>query len=218
MIDLSNVKGAIFDIDGTVLDSMWKWQSMESEYLVQLGVKSGGALKKKALSMSQREVSEYLQSELGVNKSIQTLTDEQNALMEPFYFKEVQAKPGAVSLLKTLHLRSIKMCVATATEKYLVAPALVRLDLSKYFGKIFTCGDEQTTKTLPDIFIRAAQFLGTDIDKTIVFEDALHAIKSAKAAGFIVAAVYDASMADYQEQIRRLADYYFMSWEDVKWM
>ena len=211
MINLENIKGAIFDLDGTLLDSMWKWQTMEAEYLKKFGIEPKPNIADILMPLNQQEVSEYLKSKYGIDKTIEVMSKEQNALMEEFYFNDAGLKSGVVSLLEMLHLKGIKMCVATATERYLVEPTLVRLNISKYFGKTFTCPDEKTTKTKPDIYIRAAQSLGTNIGQTIVFEDAFHAIKTAKAAGFIVAAVYDKSAEKHKEEIKQLADYYIES-------
>ena len=215
MINFDSIDGAIFDVDGTILESMGAWLKMEREYLVQLGMNMTPDLAGKFMVMSRQEISEYLRAEHGIDKPEQVIIDEQNALMEDFYFNEAELKPGVIPLLEGLRLRGIKMCVATATEKYLVDPTLERLNIAQYFGKTFTCGDEQTTKTKPDIYIRAAEFLGTDINRTIVFEDAFHAIKTATAAGFIVAGVYDETAAIHKDDIKQLVDYYLESLENI---
>jgi len=106
----------------------------------------------------------------------------------------------------------VKMCVATATERRLVEPAIERLGLKDYFKRIFTCTEENTSKKYPDIYIKAVEYLGTEIGETLVVEDALYAMKTAKKAGFIVAGVYDKVSDDEQEEIKTTCDYY---WEHL---
>jgi len=215
MINFDGIKGAIFDVDGTMLDSMWMLEIIEADYLKGFGFTP--SLKEVELMnvLSLRELAEYFRSEYGIAKTVQEIIDERNALTEEFYFEKAALKRGVIELLEKLRERDVKMCVATATDKYLVEASLKRLDILKYFGKIFTCGDEKTSKSSPDIFIRAAGFLGTKISETIVFEDAVHAIKSAKSAGFPVVAVYDKSADLNNEEIRQLADYYLDSMEEI---
>lgn len=215
MIDFSKIKGAIFDVDGTLLDSMWKWQSIEAEYIKMHGRMPKSDFAAAAHILSQLELAAYLRTEYSINKAVDEIDREKNKMMESFYFEEAQMKSGVAVVLEKLHDLGISMCVATATDKYLVENALKRLDISKYFGKIFTCGEEQTSKTNPDIFIRAVEFLGTDISETVVFEDAPHAIESAKSAGFPIVALYDKSLEDQQAHIKSMADVYCIAMDEI---
>jgi len=108
------------------------------------------------------------------------------------------------------------MCIATATERELIGPAVERLNLDKYMEAVFTCEEVGISKSSPDIFIQAAEYMKTDIHKTLVVEDALYAIKSAKKAGFIVAGLYDKSSEDCKEEIKSLSDYYWMDFKEMK--
>ena len=185
---MTGIKGAIFDADGTLFDSMWMWHKLESE---------------------------FFQAEYRINKTEAEVVDWINAMMGKFYTNEVILKQGVLPVLDAFLSRGIKMCVATATGKSLINIALQRTGILKYFGKVFTCGDEKTNKNHPDIYIRAAAFLGTDIEETLVIEDAPHAIRSAKSAGFPVAGVYDRSAETYQDEIKMLCDYYFISIDEI---
>ena len=215
MIKIDEFTGAIFDVDGTMLDSMWKWDEAEASFLSSFGVRPSDEEVELLHTYSLIEVAGYFQSKYGVKKSISEITDEKNEMMDKFYFEEVELKPGVTDVLEKLRGFGIKMCVATATDKYLIEAGLKRLGILEYFGKIFTCGEENTTKTRPDIYIRAAEFLGTEINKTLVFEDAVHAVKSAKEAGFPIVAVYDKSADAHQKYIKDAADYYYASMEEI---
>ena len=213
-LDLSQFEGAIFDVDGTLLDSMCQWQNVEANYILSLGKTPRADFKDVLRGQSQAETAIYFKEHYGVDKTDQEITDEKNNMMEKFYLGEVTLRNGVVELLELLKAHGIKMCVATASASHLVDAGMGRLGILKYFSRTFSCCDEDTTKSKPDIFIKAAEFLGTEIRKTIVFEDALHAVKSAKAAGFTVVAVYDDSMADLQPEINQLADYHYDCWSD----
>jgi len=106
------------------------------------------------------------------------------------------------------------MCVATATDRRLIEPALKRCGIYDYFERIFTCGEEKTSKSEPEIYFRAAKHMEVDISKTIVVEDAFYAVKTAKDAGFVVVGVYDHAEDDQQHEIKSLSDYYYTTLED----
>ena len=203
-----NYKGVIFDCDGILLDSMQMWMKADANFLIGIGLKPRPDLTEAIRPLSSLEAAEYLRIGYGIPKSTEQINDERNRTLEEYYFHETTLKAGIVPYLEELRKRGAKMCVATATDRRLVETALERCGILDYFVRIFTCGEEKTSKSSPDIYIRAAAFLGTEISETLVVEDALHAIKSAKKAGFPVAAVYDLSEDDHQEEIKGLCDYY----------
>jgi len=212
---MTDIKGVIFDLDGTLLDSMQMWRNVEENYLRSLGVTPPPDLSLIVRSLSSVEEAEYFRADLGVSLSVEEIVDGRNRMIEDFYFYEARLKEGVVPVLEALSKRGIKMCVATATERDLVEPAMLRCGIMKYFERIFTCDEEETSKTNPEIFYRAATFLGTEVSGTLVVEDALYAMKSAKKAGFQVAGVYDLSADDQQEEIKELCDYYWDTLNDM---
>jgi HAD superfamily hydrolase (TIGR01509 family) len=127
------------------------------------------------------------------------------------YEENTPLKDGALETLILLKERGIKMCAATASERIMVEPTLKRLGVLGFFERLFTCTEENTSKTLPDIYITSAEFLGTEIAETLVFEDALYAIKSAKRGGFPVVGLYDFTSDADQPEIIKLSDYYYTS-------
>ena len=207
-IKLTDYKAAIFDLDGTLLDSMPIWESVAADYLKTRGVRPKPNLEEELITLGWHEIPKYFQTEYGLCETAEAIQCGMYELLEAFYFYKATLKTGVVTLLNTLRENGVKMCVATATDRWLVEPALKRCGILGYFARLFTCGEEETSKSRPDIFIRAAAFLGAPIPSTLVFEDALYAIKSAKSAGFPVAAVYDRSAHDKQEIIKEISDYY----------
>ena len=201
------IRGAIFDVDGTLLDSMFIWDTIGEAYLRSIGYQPKENLNETFKNMSLHQAARYYQTEYGVTQSIGEIMDGVNAMLERYYRFEVPLKPGAAELLERLRQNGVKLCIATATDRHLVEAALDRCGVLSCFGEIFTCNEVGHGKDEPDIFEEALRFLGTEKAETVVFDDALYAVRTAKEAGFPVAAVYD-SHEKAQDQIRMLADVY----------
>lgn len=201
------IHGAIFDVDGTLLDSMSIWDTIGENYLRSIGYKPREDLNEALKKMSLYQAACYYRSEYGVTLSIAEIMDGVNAMLERYYQWEVPLKAGAAGLLERLRQAGVKLCIATATDRCLVDAALSRLGVRSYFEKIFTCSEAGHGKDEPYIFDAALRFLGTEKSETLVFDDALYAIQTAQNAGFPVAAVYDAHELE-QEKIHCLADFY----------
>ncbi len=213
MIDF---KAAIFDMDGTLLDSMTIWETAAIKYLERRGITPETDIFKAVRSMSLQQVCEYFCAAYGLTLSQEEIADGINGMVEDFYFHRAPLKAGVPEALRLLRARGVKMCVATATDRYLAEAALRRTGIDRYFGRIFTCTEVGAGKDSPEIFLRALDFLGTRPDETVVFEDALYAVVTAKKAGLTVVALYDASSDDHQEHIRLLADCWYPSF--VEWV
>ncbi len=201
------IRGAIFDVDGTLLDSMSVWDSIGADYLRSIGREPMENLNETFQTMSLRQAARYCQSEYGVTLHVSEIMVGINAMLEQYYRSEAPLKPGAAELLELLLRNGVKLCIATATDRYLVEAALERCGVLSHFSEIFTCNEVGHGKDESHIFETALRFLGTQKSETIVFEDALHAIRTAKKASFPVAAVRD-SHEKAQNQIRALADVY----------
>jgi thiamine-phosphate pyrophosphorylase len=198
-------KGFIFDLDGTLLDSMAAWDNVGEEYLTQKGVKDipqniRELLKPKSLW----EAAEYFIENMNLNLPPEQIVDEINLLIEEKYKFHFNAKDGVLDFLEAN--KHIKMCIATATDKPLVEHALKRLEIDHYFDFIITSTEVGNSKQSPDIFINAAEKLGLAVDEVVVFEDALHAIVTAKSAGFYTVGVYETAFENESEEIRLMAD------------
>jgi HAD superfamily hydrolase (TIGR01509 family) len=201
------IRGAVFDVDGTLLNSLSVWDTIGEDYLRSLGHEPGENLKEALKNMSLYQAACYYQREYGVTLSTDEIMNGVNAMLEGFYRHEASLKPGAGKLLERLREGGVKLCIATAADQYLVEAALKRCGVLSCFGKIFTCNEVGHGKDEPHIFEAALGFLGTEKSETLVFEDALYAIRTAKTAGFPVAAVRD-SHEKAQEEVCALADIY----------
>lgn len=200
------LKGAIFDADGTLLDSMPIWHELGERYLKGRGIRAGAGLSEILYPMSLEEGSRYLKGAYGLSDSIEGITADMLELIRSFYLNEVTLKPGVAELLCALKARNIPMIVATSNDKALLHAAFSRLHIDDCFEDILTCSELNTNKREPMIYLEAAQRIGTLPKETAVFEDVLHGIEAAKMAGFITVAVEDDSNRTQAESLRRTAD------------
>ena len=207
-----NIKGAIFDMDGTLTDSMRVWRNLGELYLESKGIVPEPGLKEKIWSMTMLDGAEYMKQRYGLQGNPEQIVKEVYQLIEDFYRTEVQEKPGVRRVLEELQQAGIPMCVASATDTYLVEYALEHTGLRSYFQKIYCSREVGEGKTTDKIYQVARERLGTSVEETWIFEDALYAARTAKKAGFPLVAIYDAT-EDGHEEMKEIADIYLNSYE-----
>ncbi|MCL2126202.1 MAG: HAD family hydrolase [Oscillospiraceae bacterium] len=217
-LNIASYRGAILDVDGTMLDSMLIWNNVASEYLKSRNRTPRPSLNEELRKLGGHEIPRFFQKEYDIVEPAETILSSLNQLLENYYFYVAPLKPGVTRALDILKNSGLSMSIATATDRRLIEPALERCGVFDYFGRIFTCPEELTSKRSPDIYIRAADFMCSSIDETLVFEDALYAIVSAKRAGFTVVAVYDEDADDQKDEIMSYCDYYLHTWDDIESM
>lgn len=208
------LKGAIFDFDGTLFDSMFVWETAGEAYLASLGIKPKESLQSSLKSMSLTQSAVYIAEKYNLKLDIRDIMDGINKTVENFYFHKVQPKQGVIEFLELLKIMNVKMCIATATDRYQIEAALKRCNMDKCFSEIFTCTEVGFGKDEPIIFQKAMEHLDTPKDGTVIFEDAYHAVNTAKANGFLTVAVYDSSERR-QSEIRALTDLYLEDFTQV---
>ena len=208
------IKGAIFDIDGVLLDSMGIWDDLGARYLRSLDKIPEEGLNKILFSMSMEQGAEYLNEHYGLNKSVKETVDGIGRMLEDYYFYEVLLKPGAKEVLEFLKSKSINMAAATSSPRTHIEKALSRNGLLGYIDKIYTTGEVGVSKHSPDIYNLAADFLKTKSEETLVFEDSLYALKTAKEAGFVTVGVFDEKGESNQAELENQADLYLKKLDD----
>lgn len=199
------IKGAIFDLDGTLFDSMFIWDTAGEDYLRTLGVKPRENLQRVLKSFSLLQSATYIREKYVISLTVEEIMDGINRTVEDFYFHTVQPKEGVIPFLEQMKAQEIKTCIATATDRYQAEAALKRCKMESFFSEIFTCTDVGHGKDEPIIFQKAMDYLGTTKANTVVFEDAYHAAKTAKADGFITVAVFDPHEVK-QKELRSVSD------------
>ena len=207
------IKGAIFDLDGTLLDSMFIWDTIGEDYLRSLGKEPRENLKEAFMTLTLEEAAEYYRAHYGVTLSVKKIVDGVNAMVEEAYRTKVTLKPGIAEYLSWLKDNGVKMCVATVTDRYLAEETLARLGILHFFSEIFTCAEVGFGKDKPIIYQKAQEHLGTAQDDTFVFEDVLFALNTAKADGYPTVGVYD-KHENTQDKIKILANDYVRDFTD----
>ena len=207
------IKGAIFDFDGTLLDSMFIWDTIGEDYLRSLGKEPHEDLKETFMTLTLEEAAEYYREHYGVTLSVKEIVDGVNSMVEQTYRTRVTLKPGIAEYLAWLKENGVRMCVATVTDRYLVEETLERLGVRDYFSKIFTCAEVGFGKDKPIIYQKALGHLETEKSDTYVFEDMLFALNTAKTDGFPTVGVYDRHEV-HQDELKELADYYIFDFTD----
>lgn len=202
------IKGIIFDVDGTLLDSMHIWSELGKRYLAAVGIEAKPGLAKILFPMSLDESSEYLKKEYNLPDSVEQITEDTIKILEDFYRYEAKPKEGVLAFLKQMQDKHIPMAIATSGDRRILNTSLERLGISDCFTAILTCSDLKTNKRVPTIYLRAAELLGTMPEETAVFEDVLHAIKAAESAGFITYAIEDEASIRDRDKIKEAADFY----------
>lgn len=203
---LRDISAAIFDIDGTLLDSSPMWRDLGERFLQSRGITPQPGLSDILAPMTIEESCRYLPENYPLNDTPDGVRAALLEMISDLYRRECPLRPGAAQLLNTLHSRGITLLLATAGDKRLSQAALERLGVFRLFSGIFTC-DEFGSKSRPDIFLAAAYAAVFPPEECAVFEDSLTAVLTAKSAGFLTAAVCDISEPQ-QETLRSTADYY----------
>ena len=213
--------GAIFDLDGTLTDSMYIWNEAPKKLVRRFGGRPPENLAQAIKEMGRREASEYMIRTFHLRCTPEQVMEGVNDLVTAEYRDRVPMKPGADVLLRRLGELGVPCAIATASEAFQARDAMVRLGLWDYF-QFAVSSMEYGPKTQPGIYLEAARRLGCAPERTLVFEDALHAARTANQAGFLTAGVYDPSAESDQVELKALCRWYlprlddeaFLAWLD----
>lgn len=208
------IDGVIFDVDGTLLDTMPVWHDAGARFLATLGIQAEPGLGDLLFEETVETGAQYLIDHYGLTMSIPEIARGIDEQVEQFYFREADFKPGARELLQQMYDAGIHLTVATSTHRRCIEAAFDRLGIRGLFEGIFTCSEVGATKNNPAIFYAAEDCMQTQPEYTWVFEDGLYAIRTAEAAGFRTVGVYDPVSEKDREEIIRTADFYYESLAD----
>ena len=210
-----NFKGAIFDLDGTLLDSMGVWAKIDEEFLSARGFEVPEDYQEKAGHLGLRGTAEYTIERFGFSDTPEELMDLWNRMAIKEYTYNIQLKPGAKAYLQKLRDAGVELAVATASPLSYVMPALERCGIKDWFRCIVSVDEVSRGKGFPDVYLLAAERLGLSAKDCAVFEDILLGIKGAQAGGFRAIGVAEEASKKYWEEMKALADGWVEDFRDL---
>jgi len=208
------MKSYIFDLDGTLFESMDVWRHVDIAFFGKRGLTHGSDYVDDILAMHFEGAAAYTINRFNLSETVEEIMAEWLTLAAEAY-KKVQLKPHAKEYLLSLKAKGHKLAIATSLATPLIEPTLKRLEIYDIFETICTAHDVGCGKSKPDVFILAAKKLNTPPEECILFDDILAAVKSAKSIGMTVCAVYDKASHKDWDAICALADYNIVDFSNL---
>ncbi len=213
-----DIKAAIFDMDGTLIDSLMLWdilsERMAEVYPDKVGTVISDEDNKAIRVIPLRDGMQLLHDHYGIAESGEELFRLATETFADFYANRVRLKSGVREFLDHLQSRGVRMCIASATDPDLIESAMDHCGIRHYFDKVFSCGVLGKGKDTPDIYLMAREYLGADTQQTWVFEDAFVAIQTATGIGMQTVGIYD-KYNPYQDKIKAMATHYIEAGETL---
>ena len=198
----------LFDFDGTLVDSMPTFVSAMLRILDENGITYDDSVIKTITPLGVAGTAEYYVNTLGVKKSKEEVMHLMKEYMKDAYFNTIPPKKNVIKTLKALKEMGASLNVLTASPHITLDACLKRLDMWDLFDNVWSCDDFCTSKADPEIYVKAAERMGTTVDKVLFLDDNINADKTAKSVGCMVCGVYDDSSKDVVDQMKKATDYY----------
>ena len=205
---MQNIDAVIFDMDGSLVDSMWMWRAIDVEYLGSFGIPLPEDLQSRIEGMSFAETAMYFKEHFPIPDTTEDIMDTWNRMAWDKYLHEVPLKMGITEFLRSCRERGILLGIATSNSRELVENVAKVHNLRDYFTSIITGSEVKRGKPAPEIYLAVARELGTAPSRCLVFEDIVAGIIAGKNAGMRVCAVEDEYSSHDRERKKKLADYY----------
>ena len=212
---LKNMDAVIFDLDGTLVDSMWMWHQIDVEYLAKYGLTVPEGLQGEIEGFSFSETAVYFKERFQIPESPEEIKRTWNEMAWDKYMHEVPLKPGAAEFLKRCKERGILLGIATSNSRELVENVAAVHGFRDYFSCIMTSCDVGKGKPAPDIYLAVAGQLHVKPERCLVFEDIIPGIQAGKNAGMKVCAVEDAYSLPQAEEKKAAADFYIRDYSEL---
>ena len=202
----NNITAVIFDMDGTLIDSLGVWADSDRIFAEELGLSYDAKISAAMKKMHYVSACEYLKEYYALDMSAEEIGARIMEIVREKYLHEIPLKPYVLDVMRDLRSRGVKMCVATSIDKSLAEGALKNLGIYDMLEFVITSDEVGVGKESPLIFTRAAEMMCAAPQNTAVFEDSVHAAESAAAAGFFTVGIYDGKYNNEFEEMKRTAD------------
>lgn len=212
---LEHTKAVIFDLDGTLVDSMWMWDNIDKEFLESRGIPHPANLCHEINGFSFTETAQYFIKRFELPETVEELKAIWNGMARENYEKRVPLKPGAIELMTALKKKGIPMGIATSNSPELAQVVYEKFHLERFIDCLLTSCQVAHGKPYPDVYLEVAKRMGVKPEDCLVFEDASMGIQAGKRAGMRVCGMYDEPSAALQDEIRSMADYYCRDFFEV---
>ncbi|MBQ7775090.1 MAG: HAD family phosphatase [Lachnospiraceae bacterium] len=216
---LKDIKAVIFDMDGSLVDSMWIWKDIDIEYMQKYGYEMTdekvAEIQSAIEGMSFAETAVWVSEHFDIPRTCEEMMDDWNQMAWDKYEKEVFLKPGVDNFLMKCIDRGIRLGIASSNSRELIENVIRARKLEGVFQVIKTGSDGLRGKPAPDVYLAAAKELGVEPEHCLVFEDVVAGIRAGKSAGMCVCAVEDDYSAHQWEEKKRLADYYIEDYYEI---
>lgn len=212
---LKNIEGAVFDLDGTLLDSSWVWEKVDEKFLGDRGFQVPDDYVDEISPLGAERAAVYTIERFGLNEDKDDIVRKWIEMAKKEYATEVVCKPYAKEFLEELHKLNIKMAVATSSDRELFMKTLEREGILKYFQKIVTVDEVERGKGYPDIYEEAARRIKVNPHKCLVFEDILAGVTGASLGEFNVVAVFDEKSKHNWEKIKSISKYSINDYKEL---
>jgi len=215
VISLKSIQGAIFDLDGTLIDSMAIWEKIDYDFLSKRNLKVPSDLKNKIETLTFEEGANFFKKNFELKESPEEILKEWHDMVVKEYSHNIKLKNNVKDFLIKLKNKGVKLAVATSNTSELTKLVLEKNKILNLFDSITTISEVTRNKEFPDIYLLCAKKLNLPPEKCAVFEDILPAIKSAKLAKMKTIGIYDNSSKDQENKIKEIADYYIYDYKEL---
>lgn len=212
---LEKYEGIIFDLDGTLVDSMWIWKSIDIEYLEERALDLPENLQEEIEGMSFTETAEYFKREFELEESIEEIKEEWHEMAIDYYENRIDLKDNVINLLVRAKELKKPMGIGTSNSRKLASAVIKKHKIDSFFKTLVTSCDVNKGKPNPDVFLAVAKELGVAPEKCLVFEDTYAGALAAKRAGMDVVVIYDEISAHLSDKIKEIANQYIMTYEEI---
>lgn len=210
------MKMAIFDLDGTILDSMGIWLNTAFNFLLDSGIDLSEEERRKFSNVKFSEGADLVaEAYPDLNMSREELLSRWTGVIKSHYREDIICKDGVLEYIEKIKREGIIVCIATLTARDYFTPCLERLGIIDLFDFTITAEEAGRDKRFPDIFNKCAEKFGLKPEACRVFEDSFLAAETARKAGFEVCGIYDENSAQFESKLRDASDSFIMSWREL---